>query len=134
MRPSGDAPAQEFFERDCEGIREKGKNHPEATARARFALLFQQMANHGSVSYKRFKKEMGALYAFRHEVKKLQIRFPCFPDGNRWILTHGFIKPGAKKKLGDWPESEVRRANEIMAEYLQRKSSAANGAGRGNKS
>jgi hypothetical protein len=55
------------------------------------------------------------------EVSNLQIRFPCFQDGNRWILTHGFIKPGAQKKKGAWPEKEVVRPNETMSEYFQRK-------------
>ena len=130
VRPSGRSPAKDFFEKDCERIREKGKEQPEATARARFAVLFQQMANYGNVSGKRFKKEMGRLYAFRHEVGNQQIRFPCFQDGNRWILTHGFIKPGAKRGKGKWPESEIRRAEEIMAEYLQRKKEAEEAARR----
>ncbi len=91
---------------------------------ARFMNLFQQMADNGIVSQKRFKKEMGALSAFRHEVQNLQIRFPCFRDGNCWILTHGFIKPGAKKKLGQWPPTEVDRATRIMNEYLARKPEA----------
>src|SRR5207302_8687416 len=93
-------------------------------ALARFLVLFQQMAEHGQVASKRFGKEMGQLYAFKHEVRKVQIRFPCFQDGNRWILTHGFFKPGAQKKRGTWPESEVTRAAQIRSEYFQRKSEA----------
>jgi hypothetical protein len=84
-------------------------------------VLFQQMADYGRLSWKRFKSEMRDLYAFRHEVRNLQIRFPCFQDGNRWLLTHGFVKPGAKRGLGDWPEQEVKRAREIAAEYWHRK-------------
>jgi len=127
VRPSGEAPAKEFFETVCEEVREKGKNEPLATASARFAVLFQQMADYGRVSPKRFKSEMGRLFAFRHEVRNVQIRFPCFQDGNRWILTHGFIKPGARKGQGQWPENEVQRANDIMNEYFQRKERAAGG-------
>jgi hypothetical protein len=130
VRLSGEAPAQQFLEGDCQNIREKGKNKPEATARARFMVLFQQMADSGSVSPKRFKKEMDRLFAFRHEVRNIQIRFPCFPDSSKWILTHGFAKPGARKGLGSWPDNEVRRALDIMAEYLQRKESATNSNGR----
>ncbi len=70
----------------------------------------EQMADYGSVSPKRFKKEMESFYAFRHEVRNVQIRFPCFQDGNRWVLTHGFIKPGAQKGMGEWPSAEVERA------------------------
>jgi Phage derived protein Gp49-like (DUF891) len=111
-----------------EQIREKGKDDPQATARARCMVVFQIMANYGRVSPKRFKKEMGKLYAFRHEVKNLQIRFPCFQDGDKWIVTHGFVKPGAQKKKGDWPDSEVARAEKIMAEYWTRKKRAEQAA------
>lgn len=114
----------EFLENDCERIREKGKNEPRATARGRFAVLFQAMADDGRISPKRFKSEQGRLFAFSHEVRNVQIRFPCFQDGNHWIITHGFQKPGAKKGLGKWPESEVQRAEKIMNEYHQRKSQA----------
>jgi hypothetical protein len=122
VRATGEAPAEQFLLRELEQIREKGKCDPQGSATARFLVLFQMMANYGRVSPKRFKKEMGKLFAFRHEVRNLQIRFPCFQDGNKWILTHGFIKPGARKKLGDWPESEIRPAEERMAEYWRRKS------------
>jgi hypothetical protein len=118
---SGNAPAESFLEKDCEEIREKGKDQPQSTARARFMLLFQQMADHGRLSRKRFSKEMGRLFAFKHEVRNIQIRFPCIQDSNRWILTHGFRKPGAQSGLGDWPQSEVTRANTIANEYDSRK-------------
>jgi hypothetical protein len=109
VRPSGSVPAKDFFD----ALDEK--------AQASFAVLFQNMANVGRLSSKRFKKEMGNLYTFKHEVGKRQIRFPCFRDGNRWILTHGFFKPGAKKGLGAWPKPEVDRAKAIEAEYKGRK-------------
>ncbi len=114
VRQSGRVPAKEFF------------NTLTDKARARFLVLFQQMANAGSenVSAKRFKKEMGKLFAFRHEVDKRQIRFPCIQDGNRWILTSGFAKPGARKGLGKWPKSAIERAQAIEAEYWARKQQA----------
>jgi len=118
---SGKCPAKEFLVNDCELIREGGKDKPLATARARFLSLFQQMADTGSVSPKRLKSEMSGLFAFRHEVANQQIRFPCFRDGKNWVLTHGFVKPGAQSGLGDWPESEVARAKEIRSEYLSLK-------------
>ena len=98
-------PAKKFFD---------GKRLTERD-RAKFVQLFLQMAEHGEVSYKRFKREMGNLFAFRHETSKKQIRFPCFQDGNRWILTHGFIEKGG------WPQNEIDRANVIEAEYWKRK-------------
>jgi hypothetical protein len=118
---SATVPAKDFLEGELEDIREKGRNDPQATARARFMMLFQQMAEYGRVSGKRFAKEMGKLFAFKHEVNNRQIRFPCFQDGKKWILTHGFVKPGAQKKKGKWPQSEINRAHEIEAEYWIRK-------------
>ncbi len=61
VRANGDSPAKTFLEIDLENVREKGKDEPQATARARFMVLFQQMANYGRVSAKRFGKEMGNL-------------------------------------------------------------------------
>jgi len=118
---SGNVPAEDFLEKDCQYIREKTKDVPEATARARFMVLFQNMANYGRIQPKRFESEMGRLWAFKHEVRNIQIRFPCFQDGNRWILTHGFKKPGAKRGLGHWPQHEIDRANEIAKVYDSRK-------------
>ncbi len=108
LRP-GDVPAKDFL-RSLTDV-----------ARARFTVLFQHMANYGTVSAKRFKPEMQRLFAFRHEVHKRQIRFPCFQDGKRWILTHGFFKPGAQKGKGKWPQREIDRAEEIRGAYYTRK-------------
>jgi len=121
VRQNGACPGREFLDGECENIREGSKNKPESTARAKFEFLFQRMADYGDVSPKRFKKEMGKFYAFVNEVRNQLVRFPCFQDGSKWIVTHGFIKPGAKKGLGNWPDAEVRRAEEIMGEYFFRK-------------
>jgi hypothetical protein len=120
VRPSGESPARDFLEADLEALREGGKRKPLATAKARFMVLFQMMANYGEIQGERFKSEMDGLCAFRHEVKNVQIRFPCFRDGNKWILTHGFTKK-AKKGSGAWPESEVDRAEQIRGEYNAKK-------------
>lgn len=112
---SGDAPTKDFLEAD-------------ETVAARFLVLFQNMANYGLVPPKRLKTEMDGLCAFRHEVGNRQIRFPCFQDGNRWIVTHGFVKPGAKNGKGKWPSSEVERAKNIRAEYWTRKKRLGNAA------
>jgi hypothetical protein len=119
VRNSGQVPARDFLQNDLEQITEGGKHKPQATARARFMVLFQMMADSGSVPPKRFGKEMGRLFAFKHEVRNIQIRFPCFQDRKCWMLTHGFQKPGAKKKLGAWPKAEIDRAAEIKGEYYQ---------------
>jgi hypothetical protein len=119
VRANGKSPSRDFLDH-LESVREKSaRERPDANGKARFVFLFQQMANSGHLSAKRFSPEMGKLFAFRHEVRKIQFRFPCFLVGNRWLLTHGFQKPGAQKKRGDWPQSEIDRANEIMHEYLK---------------
>ena len=113
---NGSCPAVEFFLNELEDIREGGKGEDESSAKARFAVLFQNMANAGEVPKKRHKSEMDGFYAFRHEVKNIQIRFPCFRDGKRWVLTHGFTK-----KTEKWQQQEVVRAQRIRAEYYLRK-------------
>jgi hypothetical protein len=114
--PNGHAPAVEFLSGEPPVVQ------------ARFLVLFQQMANYGSVQAKRFKKEMGDFSAFRHEINNLQYRFPCFRDGNKWIITHGFIKPGARnKKLGEWPVQQVERAERIQREHQTRKRALTGG-------
>jgi hypothetical protein len=108
---NGNCPARKFV------FEELARNE-----RARALNLFQVMADQGSVPSKRLKSEEG-FQAFSIEVNNRQIRFPCFQDGQRWVVTHGFIKPGAKKGRGPWPRSEIDRANRIIAEYRSRKSS-----------
>lgn len=121
VRESGACPGRHFWEVDCEAIHEGSKRKPKPTARAKFAVLFQEMADNGAISPKRFKKEMGTFFAFSHEVRNIQLRFPCFQDGTKWIVTSGFPKPGAQSGLGKWPDSEIKKAEEIKAEYFSRK-------------
>lgn len=117
-------PAQEFLEQELRRLCPKGKDQPGASAEAKLLALFERMAEYGPSVFSddRFGKE-GALgmYAFKHEVCGKLIRFPCFQDGKRWLLTHGFFKPGAQKKKGKWRASEVNRALEIKAEYVAKK-------------
>ena len=104
---NGSVPAKDFLD----GL--------SASAKATFLEDFQKMADYGVVPRKRFKKEMGTLFAFRNV--NLQVRFPCFRDGKSWILTHGFYKPGAQKGKGQWPRSQTERAEAIEAQYRTRK-------------
>jgi hypothetical protein len=90
---------------------------PRSTAFDKCLDLFLQMAQEGSVSKKRWKFEFDQLYAFRLEINNVQHRFPCFVDGNRWVITHGFPKPGAQNGLGKWPPEEKKRATDIRREY-----------------
>ena len=113
IRLAGDAPALDFIKGDL--------NQREMAA---VLEIFQKMANYGEVPPKQFKSEMNGLSAFRHERQSRLIRFPCFRDSNRWILTHGFFKPGAKKGRGKWPTAEINRATESRASYFARKSAS----------
>jgi hypothetical protein len=135
VRGSGEVPAQTFLQGRCREIREKGRDDLLATAEARFMNLFYQMANVGPMRMpaKRFQSRGGGVYYFRHEIRNSPIRFPCFLDSACCILTHGFVKPGAKKKRGGWPPGEIKRAKDIMTEYFRRKATT-DGAGQGRKS
>lgn len=122
LLPSEVSPAVEFLQEDVRNMSVGGKKRTARAAEVQCYALFQTMANIGQVSPKRFKSEMEGFWAFRLEIGNLQIRFPCFRDGNRWILTHGFFKPGARNaKLGSWPSEEVNRAMRIRDDYFQRK-------------
>lgn len=107
VRLSGRIPGKEFL---TENLDAKGQ--------AKFNHLFHQMAATGRLRDNRFRPEAEHFFAFSHEVRNVQIRFPCFNDGRRWIVTHGFAKQGAQKGRGKWRQSEIDRAIEIQAEYL----------------
>jgi hypothetical protein len=126
VRSNGDCPAKQFLDEECQALREGGKDKPASSARAKFLALFAEMAKSGELPRARFKKEMGKFYAFSHEVRNKQVRFPCFQDGSRWIVTHGFFKPGAQKGMGRWPEREIARAEEIRSDYLRQKQAQSN--------
>lgn len=105
-RRNGSVPAREFLE----SLRGDA---------AVFFALFDEMASDGrTTNPDRFSHEMGRIYGFKHKIGNRQVRFACFQDSNRWILTHGFFKPGAQRRLGVWPQRELKRANRLMAEYL----------------
>jgi hypothetical protein len=118
---SGKSPGKEFFDGECEQIHVKGNR--QATAKVKFLVLFQKMANDGPEAMPRrhFKKEMGHLWAFTHEIGNVQIRLPCFRDGDAWLITTGFKKKGAKKGLGKWRQEDIDRAEAVESEYRQRK-------------
>ena len=106
---SGEVPAKTFYEETM--TKEE---------RMAFAVVFQQMADYGIVPKKKFSS-YGSMSTFRDV--RLQIRFPCFRDGQKWILTQGFYKPGAKKKKGQWPKSEIKRFETTKKQYEDRKKS-----------
>lgn len=94
---------------------------PVTSARDRCLVWFQELADEGRLPPKRFRNEAATLIACCFEIRGRQIRFPCFRDGMCWVITHGFFKPGAKKKLGAWPPEQVERADRLRDEYRQRK-------------
>ena len=118
-RRTGPGQAEEFLDE----LREFyiGPRVNNVTAFVNFAILSQQMAQHGRVSRKRFGPEGDGIFAFKHELRNVQFRFACFQDGSMWVLTHGFQKPGAKKGLGAWPQTQLNRAKTIRAEYFELK-------------
>jgi len=87
--------------------------------RAKFKALFAQMAANGEIpNDSRFSNERGDIYGFKYEYKKRLYRIACFQDGDVWVLTHGFVKPGAQKGKGKWPTTELDRADRIQKEHL----------------
>lgn len=74
---------------------------------------FALIADNGEqgANTKRFKHEVGALYAF----KGWQARMAAFRIGDAWLLTSGFLK-----KKDEWPDAEIARAFRIMGEHLAR--------------
>jgi hypothetical protein len=63
-----------------------------------------------------FKHEQDEIWTFKCKENKRRLRLPCFQYKNRWIVTHGFVKPPQAK----WPEQEFTRAFEIMREVVER--------------
>jgi len=103
----------------------------EAREKAAVQAFLRHLADVGEEGIhnkKRFRRERDAIWAVKRRATKGKrgeskekrasslIRLPCFRDGNRWILTHGFWKPPKAK----WPEAEFTLAFEIMNEQLSR--------------
>lgn len=106
-RANGSRPAVEFLD-------ELGEDA------AVFYALFHEMAADGRTKNPdRFSHEAGKIYGFKQKVSNRQARFACFGNGNCWVLTHGFWKPGAQHGLGKWPPKEIDRANKLRNEYLK---------------
>ena len=80
---------------------------------AKFAHLAQ--SGETRISPAMFCHERGDIWTFKHKLKKQRIRFPCFRE-NRWVITHGFIKPPQSK----WPEQEFTLAETVKLEVEQR--------------
>jgi len=100
----GELPAKEFLDGlDAEDL-------------AKLYGLFQWMADSGQIRNKsKFKHERGRIYTFKKNTNDCRMmRVPCFQIGNRWLLTHGFIKPGQDK----WRPEYFTTAERIMNEYL----------------
>lgn len=101
--------------------RELGKDDADKVKK-KMLTLFQQMANRGVISNpSRFSHESGEIHGFKWNFKNKLVRVACFQCGRRWVLTHGFFKPGAQKKKGTWPKEHIERAEKIMDAYKARK-------------
>lgn len=87
----------------------------------RILVLCQMLANDGWIrDTSRFSGEDGEIHGLKYERFNKLIRFACFRSGNRWVLTHGFFKPGAQKGKGRWRPQEITRAMQIMNEHQSR--------------
>lgn len=96
-----------------------GKKGIGEKAYAKFMVLFQTLANRGSIpNPSRFSVEDDHIYGVKFNIANRLIRFACFQDGNSWVLTHGFFKPGAQRGKGKWPKSEIEKAELIRVEHL----------------
>jgi hypothetical protein len=70
------------------------------------------MAKHGQIkNEQKFRHLEGKIWEFKSD----QNRVLCFQDGNCWILTNGFQKKQDKTR-----RKEIKRANDIRAEHLER--------------
>lgn len=99
---NGNMPAKDFLESDEPSDRQK----------AGFLRVFQVLAATGRVvNVEHFKRESGPIWAF----KSHHARIAAFQIGPTWYLTHGFIKKQPK-----WPREELKRAERIYGEHMQR--------------
>jgi hypothetical protein len=107
VRLAGDCPSVEFLD----GLSDRDQ--------IKLAALFRLMGDQGKiVNREKFKHLSGEIWQF----KSYQICMPCYQVGRVWVLTHGFIK-----KQDDTPPREIKRAEEIMNEDLQRASTLRKG-------
>lgn len=83
----------------------------EEAKRAKIEALIERYADRGKIWNKeQFKKLDGEIWEF----KAFQIRVLMFNcERGRIALTHGFIK-----KKGRTPPSQIKKANDIMQEYM----------------
>ncbi len=78
---------------------------------AKLAKSFNKIAFVGRIhNPERFRKLSGKIYEFKVYPK---VRVLCFQLGRTWFLTHGF-----DKETGDTPRRQIKRAMEIMKEYI----------------
>jgi hypothetical protein len=106
VRSDGTMPAREFVE-----------SLPLKTQQRILASFFHVASTAGrGVSPRIFQHERDEIWTFKCKDQKRRIRLPCFRRLDRWIVTHGFIKP--PRAL--WPEQQFALAFEIMHEVIAR--------------
>lgn len=123
VRSTGSCPAEDFWN-EIEEVREGKRDDEGGNAKAKFTDLFRQLATDGTLPAKRLVSEDG-FSAVKLKVANVQIRFPCFVEHKKWIVTHGFKKPGGKKGRGPWPQREIEKTQQIRGEYFLRKKELA---------
>jgi len=101
---NGEMPARKFL---LEEVDSATRNH--------ILAIFRHMAHdtERKMTDKMFCQERGPIHSFKSRQDRRQIRIPCFRHDNRWIVTHGFYKPGSA-----WDEGEFTLATKIMNAVL----------------
>jgi hypothetical protein len=114
VRNDGTVPAEAFFNGLSRG--------DQAYLLARFQHLAEN-GERGMHNRNVFRHERREIWGFKKTSNdapnggKGLIRIPCFREGSRWYLTHGFWKP---LKDGRWRESDFDLAFAIMKEVVDR--------------
>lgn len=110
VRENGNCPTEDFLD----------ELRQDADAFANCMALFDEMAQNGQVGARNHGREQ-VEFSFKIEINRRQFRFPCFRDGNTWVISFGFQKPGAQKGRGRWRDEHNAKARRLMNEYWDRK-------------
>jgi hypothetical protein len=110
VRSNGEMPAKDFVE-----------SLPLKTQHRILASFHHVALTAGrDVSPMIFQHERDEIWTFKCKDQKRRLRLPCFQRDQRWIVTHGFVKPPQAR----WPEQHFTLAFEIMREVITREAIA----------
>jgi phage-related protein len=88
-------------------------NRLEKREQVGFLRAFEEMVSVGRIfNQQRFRKLEGRIFEFKYVTGA---RILCSSYDRVWWLTHGYTKQSQKT-----PPNEIRRANQIMKEHIER--------------